>query len=298
MRRPYNTLHFLCNPKGTKLSTPMAVTVKTNKPRQHSASWIPAVPHHGTSTVLRLDTCLVPVLASVVNRQRAVMWQRHVLHAARPEPEINVNAQKLPRRCKSKSGVSSKPKDRMWFNQIYNLIDNEKKNCNFFWNMVLFVTSNISECQFVDQITYQFDPTKLQVRKHGAWKSGATGSNVLPAFQTFCWSGPSSFRLHRLSKRESPLPPRFQARSRCSNRSSKISSSHISVCQAPSGQLEQCSQQIWWWNWCHGTRRSFVPWRHPTNQQQRSELSYTGKPGVPCKVNDPGNLSKLKLKTP
>ena len=34
--------------------------------------------------------------------------------------------------------------------------------------MVLFVTSNISECQFVDQITYQFDPTKLQVRKHGA----------------------------------------------------------------------------------------------------------------------------------
>ena len=120
----------------------------------------------------------------------------------------------------------------------------------------------------------------------------------LPAFQTFCWSGPSSFRLHRLSKRESPLPPRFQARSRCSNRSSKISSSHISVCQAPSGQLEQCSQQIWWWNWCHGTRRSFVPWRHPTNQQQRSELSYTGKPGVPCKVNDPGNLSKLKLKTP
>ena len=42
--------------------------------------------------------------------------------------------------------------------------------------MVLFVTSNISECQFVDQITYQFDPTKLQVRKHSMKVSGGTGS--------------------------------------------------------------------------------------------------------------------------
>jgi hypothetical protein len=36
------------------------------------------------------------LLASVVNGEGAVMRQRHVLNANRPQPEINVNAQKLP----------------------------------------------------------------------------------------------------------------------------------------------------------------------------------------------------------
>lgn len=154
----------------------------------------------------------------------------------------------------------------------------------------------ISGCLFVNRKPSALP--RMQVHWHDWWKCQVKLVQMcLPAFQTFCQSDPSSSPLHRWSTRVSPLPPRFQALSHYSNRSSKIDSSHIWVCQAPSARLEQCSQQIWWWNWCRGTRHSFVPWRRPTNQQQRSELSCTKKPGVPCKGNDPGNLAKWKFRT-
>lgn len=160
----------------------------------------------------------------------------------------------------------------------------------------------ISECLFVFVNRKPFAHWECRSESkwhwHDWWKSQVKLVQMcLPAFQTFCQSDPSSSPLHRWSTRVSPLPPRFQALSHCLNRSNKIDSSHIWVCQAPSARLEQCSQQIWWWNWCRGTLHSFVPWRRPINQRQRSELSCTGKPGVPCKVNDPGNLPKWKFKT-
>jgi len=62
---------------------------------------------HGQPVRDRGCGCLPDCL--VVNRQGAVVWQRHVLHAAGPEPEINVNAQKLPRKHKSKRALVPSP---------------------------------------------------------------------------------------------------------------------------------------------------------------------------------------------
>lgn len=70
----------------------------------HDNAW-PAEYAHQQGQPVRDRGCGCLPDCLVVNRQGAVMWQRHVLHAAGPEPEINVNAQKLPRKHKSKRAL-------------------------------------------------------------------------------------------------------------------------------------------------------------------------------------------------